>query len=113
MTNNRKDLINAYKQRKIIGGVFKVTNTTNGRYLLDSAPDIQARQNAFNFSVTTNNPFDYKMRKDWQEHGASAFTFEILDTLEKKETQSQEQFIEDLKMLEDIQADKLDSGIRY
>ncbi|MEN8613897.1 GIY-YIG nuclease family protein [Dehalogenimonas sp. THU2] len=111
--DNRKDLINAYKQRKITGGVFKVTNTTSGRYLLDSAADIQARQNAFNFSVTTNNPFDYKMRKDWQESGAAAFTFEVLDTLEKKESQSQEQFIEDLKMLEGIWVEKLGGMGRY
>lgn len=110
---NRKDLINAYKQRKVTGGVFIVTDTANGRYLLDSGPDIQARQNAFNFSVTTDNPFDYKMRQDWRDHGASAFTFEILDTLDKKEAQTQEQFMEDLKMLEEIQAEKLDSGKRY
>jgi hypothetical protein len=111
--DKRKDLINAYKQRKILGGVFKVANTANGQYLLDSAADIQARQNSFNFSVSTNNPFDYKMRTDWQASGAAAFTFEVLDTLEKKEAQSQEQFIEDLKFLEENQAEKLDSTLRY
>lgn len=113
MTENRKDLINAYKQRKIIGGVFTVTNTATGRYLLEAAGDITARQNAFNFSVSTNNPFDYKMRKEWQTSGAAAFNFKVLDTLEKKENQSQEQFLEDLKMLEEIQAEKLDAAKRY
>ncbi len=111
--DDRKTLINAYKQRKIIGGVFKVISTANGRYLLDSAADLQARQNAFNFSISTNNLFDYKMRKDWQEFGAAAFTFEVLDSLEKKETQSQEQFIDDLKTLEQIWAEKLDAAKRY
>ena len=111
--DRRKTLINDYKQRKIIGGVFKVTNTVTGRYLLDSAADIQARQNAFNFSVTTNNAFDYKMRKDWQESGAGVFKFEVLDSIEKKESQSREQFMEDLKTLEQIWMEKSDASKRY
>ncbi|MEN8613887.1 hypothetical protein ABFB09_01195 [Dehalogenimonas sp. THU2] len=41
------------------------------------------------------------------------FTFEVLDTLEKKESQSQEQFIEDLKMLEGIWVEKLGGAGRY
>ena len=111
--DRRKTLINDYKQRKIIGGVFKVTNTVNGRYLLDSAADIQARQNAFKFSVATNNAFDYKMRKDWQESGAGVFTFDVLDSIEKKESQSREQFMEDLKTLEQIWMEKSDASKRY
>ncbi|AKG52974.1 hypothetical protein DGWBC_0287 [Dehalogenimonas sp. WBC-2] len=111
--DRRKTLISDYKQRKITGGVFKVTNTATGRYLLDSAADIQARQNAFNFSVSTNNAFDYKMRKDWQEFGSAVFKFEVLDSIDKKESQSQEQFVEDLKTLEQIWVEKLDRALRY
>jgi len=58
---NRKNLIDNYKQRKIIGGVFRVVNTRNGKYLLDYATNLQAKQNTFNFNETTNGYFEYKM----------------------------------------------------
>ncbi len=111
--SDKKELVNEYKQRKIIGGVFRVVNTKNGKYLLDYAPDIQAKQNSFNFMVTTNTSFDYKMDKDWKEFGAAAFKFEVLDSIEKKKDQSQEQFIEDLKVLKQMWVDKNDPEKRY
>ena len=110
---DRKARINEYKERKIIGGVFRVVNTGNGRYLLDYAPDIQAKQNSFNFMVTTNTSFDYKMDKDWKEFGAAAFKLEVLDTLEKKKDQSQEQFVEDLKTLKQMWVEKGEAGWGY
>jgi hypothetical protein len=110
---DRKTRINEYKERKVIGGVFRVVNTRNGKYLLDYAADLQAKQNNFNFMVTTNASFDYKMDKDWKEFGAAAFKFEVLDSLEKKKDQSQEQFIEDLKTLKQMWVEKGAAGERY
>jgi hypothetical protein len=110
---DRKARVNEYKERKIIGGVFRVINTRNGRYLLDYATDLKAKQNSFNFMVTTNASFDYKMDSDWKEFGAAAFTFEVLDALEKKKDQSQEQFVEDLKTLKQMWVEKGEVGERY
>jgi hypothetical protein len=110
---DRKARINEYKERKIIGGVFRVVNTVNGKYLLDYATDLQAKQNSFNFMVTTNTSFDYKMDKDWKEFGAAAFKFEVLDSLEKKKDQSQEMFIEDLKTLKQMWMERREAGRGY
>jgi 2-phospho-L-lactate transferase/gluconeogenesis factor (CofD/UPF0052 family) len=111
--DRRKTLINQYKQRKIIGGIFRVTNTRNGRYLLDYATNLQAKQNAFDFMVSTNSCFDYRLKDDWNTLGGKAFTFETLETLEKKKEQTQEQFIDDLKTLTNLWSEKLDSATRY
>jgi len=111
--SDKKELINEYKQRKIVGGVFRVVNTKNGKYLLDYATDLQAKQNSFNFMVMTNASFDYKMDKDWKEFGAAAFKFEVLDSLEKKKDQSQEMFIEDLKTLKQMWVEKGEAGRGY
>lgn len=111
--DDRKARINEYKERKIIGGVFRVINTQNGKYLLDYATDLQAKQNSFNFMVTTNASFDYKMDKDWKEFGAAVFKFEILDSLEKKKDQSSEMFVEDLKTLKQIWLEKGEVGRGY
>jgi hypothetical protein len=53
------------------------------------------------------------MDKDWKEFGAKAFTFEVVDTLEKKKVQSHEQFTDDLKLLMEFWAEKGDKTTRY
>lgn len=111
--DRKKELINEYKQRKIVGGIFRVTNKKNGMYLLNYAANIKARQNAFDFTVSTSSCFHPKLRNDWAVFGANAFIFEILETLKKKEGQSQEEFLDDLKTLEQMWSDKLDSSKRY
>ena len=100
--DKRKKLIDEYKQRKIVGGVYRLTNTGNGMYFLDYATDLQAKQNMFNFMVSTGSCFHYKLQKDWQAFGGKVFIFEILEAIEKKKEQSQDEFIDDLKVLEQM-----------
>ncbi len=109
----RKTLINEYKQRKIIGGIYRVTNTQNGMYLLDYALNLQAKQNAFNFMAYSGSSFHYKLKKDWAAFGGKAFIFEILETIEKKKEQTQDEFIDDLKTIAQLWSEKLDSSTRY
>ena len=111
--DRRKALTNEYKQRKIIGGIFRVTNTRNGMYLLDYTPNLQAKQNIFDFTVSSGSCFDYKLKKDLEAFGGKVFNFEILETIEKKKEQTQDEFIADLKMLEQLWSEKLDSSMRY
>ena len=110
---NRKQLTERYKQRKIIGGVYRLTNTHNGMYLLDYATNIEAKRNSFNFMVSTGSCYHHKIKKDWDEFGRNAFVFEILETLEKKPEQNQAEFTDDLLMLQQIWGDKLDKLHRY
>jgi len=111
--DNRKNLINEYKQRKIVGGVYRLTNTRNGMYFLDYAANIQAKQNSFNFMVSSGSCFHYKLKEDWEAFGGKAFIFEILETIEKKEEQSQDEFIDDLKILEHMWSEKFDEFSKY
>jgi hypothetical protein len=111
--DNRKALINEYKQRKILGGIYRVTNTRNGMYLLDYAANIQAKQNAFDFMVSSSSCLDYRLKKDLEALGSRVFGFEILETLEKKRDQSQDEFMTDLETLAKMYSDKMDSSKRY
>ena len=111
--DKRKTLINEYKQGKIIGGVYRVTNTRNGMYLLDYAANLQSKQNSFNYMVSSGSCLDYRLNKDWTAFGGKAFIFEMLEVLEKKQEQTQEEFIDDLKMLEQLWSGKLDTSKRY
>lgn len=110
---DKKEIKEAYKQRKIIGGIYRVTNTRDGMYLFNYSPNIQAKQNAFDFAVSSNMVYDNRLRKDWEALGGVGFKFEVLEILEKKKDQTQEQFIEDLKALAEMWDEKLDPAKRY
>ena len=111
--DRRKTLSEEYKQRKIIGGIYKVTNTHNGKYLLDYATDLKAKQNGFDFMISSGSCFDYKLKTDMEAFGSKVFIFEIVEAIEKKKEQSQVEFIDDLKMLEELWSNKLDASSRY
>jgi hypothetical protein len=110
---DRKTLKDQYKQHKVTGGIYKVTNTRNGRYLFNYSPNIQAKKNSFDFMVSTGTCFDNRVIKDWETLGGEVFSFEVLETLEKKKDQTQEQFIADLQALAMLWDEKLESSTRY
>lgn len=111
--NRRKEIINEYKERKALGGVYKITNTINGKYLLGHAANLKSVQNHFQFAITTGSAIHPTLRKDWQELGAQAFTLEILEELEQKPGQSQTEFLDDLKTLEELWRANLDASKEY
>ncbi len=81
MDERKKALVNEYKQRKIVGGIYIIKNKLNNMYLLDSASDIQAKLNSFEFMVSSGSCFHYKIKKDWESFSSQAFSFKILETL--------------------------------
>ena len=52
---NRRELIAAYKGRKVRGGVFGIRNTVSGKILLLSTADLQGCENRFRFSQMTGS----------------------------------------------------------
>jgi hypothetical protein len=111
--NRRKEIINEYKERKSLGGVYRITNTLSGKYLLGYAANLKSVQNHFQFAITTGSSIHPKLQKDWQELGAQAFTLEILEELEQKPGQSQAEFLDDLKTLEQLWRANLDTSKEY
>ncbi len=111
--NRRKEIINEYKERNLCGGVYTITNTLNGKYLIGHAANLKSVQNHFQFAVTTGSTFHPKLRKDWKELGSQAFTLEVLEELEQKPEQSQAEFMDDLKTLEQLWSATLDASKEY
>lgn len=96
---NRKDAIASYKARKIVGGVYCIRNTITGRILLQSACDLHGCENRFRFSQTTDSCTLLCLSADWKQYGGKAFAFELLESLEKKETQTDAEFQSDIETL--------------
>ena len=70
-------------------------------------------QNRFQFAVTTGSTVHPKLQKDWKELGAKVFTLEVLEELEQKPEQSQAEFLDDLKTLEQLWRANLDASKEY
>jgi hypothetical protein len=111
--NRRKEIIKDYKARKLLGGVYKITNTLNGKYLIGHSANLKGVQSRFQFAVTTGSAVHSRLQKDWKELGAQAFTFEVLEELEQKPEQSQAEFMDDLKTLEQLWRANLDASKEY
>lgn len=105
---NRKELLEQYKTRTIVGGICAIVNRVTGERFISLQTDIAAYQNRFVFSQKTGSCVEMKIQRSWREYGAEAFALEILETLEKKEDQSASDFKADLELLLEIELEKLE-----
>ena len=101
-----------YKEREIIGGVFAIRNTLNNKLLLDAAVNLKGSQNRFEFSRKHGSCIYMKLQKDWGKQGGH-FVFEVLEELKKGETQTDEEFKEDIAVLKEIWLTKLSEKDLY
>jgi len=111
--SRKKEILQQYKERKITGGAYVITNKANGKMLLLCETDLKGSQNRFNFMSMMGTCINSKLQKDWNEFGPQSFTFTILEELEMKETQTLPEFQEDLKVLEELWREKLGEDKLY
>ena len=111
--NRRKEITNAYKERKLYGGVYTITNILNGKYLIGHTANLKSMQNRFQFAMAAGSAVHPKLQKDWEELGAQAFKLEVLEELEQRPEQSQAELIDDLKTLEQLWRANLDASKEY
>ena len=109
----RKAISKAYRERRMLGGVYTINNVVNGKYLLAHAADLASVRNHFDFAVATNTAVHPKLRADWQSLGAGAFSLDVREELEQGPEQSQAEFTEDLTALEQLVRASLDSSKEY
>ena len=110
---SKKEILASYKQRKITGGVYAVRNTVNGRMELFSTADMTGSKNRYEFSLQTGVCVSMKLQKDWNIYGSSAFVFEVLEELTKKETQTEKEYMDDIRTLKELWREKYDSSMLY
>jgi hypothetical protein len=111
--SERRAMSKAYRERRMLGGVYTITNVVTGGYLLDHAADLASVRNRFQFAVSTNSAVHPKLRADWQTLGAEAFRLEVREELEQGPEQTQAEFMEDLKALEQLVRASLDASKEY
>ncbi len=103
----KKALKAQYKNRTVVGGVFCIRCAPANEVWLRATTNMQGDKNRFAFSVSTNFHPEPCMAGAWVRHGAEAFSFEVLETLKKKDTQTDREFAEDVAVLLQLWTEKL------
>ena len=98
----KRQLRAAYEKRSVLGGVYAITNTVTGKMLVEATPSLASVRNRFEFAQTSGLTVWPKLQKDWNKYGSGSFAFEVLEELEKGETQSAREFATDLKLLKEM-----------
>jgi len=96
---SKKELKNLYKSAVKIGGVFCIKCNGNGHIWIKSTTNIPSQKNRFEFSILTNSCLEPGMNAEWKEFGAKSFSFDILEEIQKKETQTEREFVDDIGVL--------------
>lgn len=73
---------------------------------------MQGSKNRFAFSTSTNFCPEACMAQAWKQHGAAAFSFEVLEEIEKKETQTDREFSDDVAVLLELWSEKLKGPVK-
>ena len=88
-------------------GVYRVLNTRNGKSLVGKSRDLPSILNRERAELKLGGHRNKAMQRDWNEMGASAFTFEVLDTLTVPPDQPGYDPADDLRVLETLWLERL------
>ena len=102
---DKKALIRQYKETRRPMGVFQVRNTVDGKVFIGVSVDLPAMLNRQQSQLRMGGHPNKELQKAWNEFGAEAFEFEVLDTLTPSDRHYDPK--DDLKALEDLWLDKL------
>jgi group I intron endonuclease len=103
---SRTDMKRAYKEAAPQAGIFQVRNTRNGRILLGSSTNLHGPLNKHRFMLSIGSHDNAALQADWNQHGADAFAFEILEIVKPSDDPN---FCldDELTLLEQIWLEKL------
>lgn len=104
--NNRKEIIREYKENPPPAGIFKITNTANGKIMIGKGINVQGRINSNMAQLRFGSHRNSELQEDWKKYGPEVFSFEVLDCLEEDVSHPERQN-EELDALEELWLDKL------
>ena len=102
----RAELRRAYKETPQQAGIFQIKNTRTGRILLGSSTNLHGPLNKHRFMLSIGSHDNAALQKDWNQCGADAFTFEILEIV-KPSGDPLFDLDDELTLLEQIWLEKL------
>lgn len=83
--DRRKELKLAYKQTPRPMGVYQLKNNINGKLLVGSSMNLPGIFNRHRFQLNASAHSNKVLQEDWNVHSATAFSFDVLETLKSEE----------------------------
>lgn len=77
----RRAAVAAYKERKVIAGIYAVRCVPTGERWVGRAPDLGTIQNRLWFMLRQNLSPQRGLQAAWNVHGADQFVFEAVERL--------------------------------
>jgi hypothetical protein len=82
----RKAAIAAYKERKIVGGVYLIRCERSGEIWVGQWPDLDTIQNRIWFTLQQGAHPNQDLQESWRQYGAEQFQFEVLERIDNETT---------------------------
>jgi hypothetical protein len=79
---DRKAAVAAYKERKVVAGVYAVHCLPTGQRWIGRTPDLSTVQNRLWFTLRQGANPHRSLQAAWSKHGAESFVFEEVERLE-------------------------------
>ena len=96
-----------YKQAAQPAGVFRITNTANGKIFVGSSVNVPGTLNRFRFELQMGSCKIEQLQEDWKTFGADKFTFETLELIDSEE--GVKDIADEVTALEELYLEKLKS----
>jgi group I intron endonuclease len=74
-----KRLKREYQEAPKEAGVFRITNTANGKIYLGSSLNLHGPLNKHRFVLSIGSHINKALQADWKQFGEAAFVFEIVE----------------------------------
>ncbi|SFQ39649.1 hypothetical protein SAMN05421670_1932 [Psychrobacillus psychrotolerans] len=85
--DRKKELKQEYKEIKIEGGIYVITNQRNGKKYVASTPNFKTL-NGVKFTLENGLHSNKNLQKDWTQFGKDNFAIEHMEIIKKEETES-------------------------
>ncbi len=95
-----------YKENPPSAGVYKITNTANGKIFVGKGLNVQGKLNGQKAQLRWGGHKNPDIQADWNRYGSESFAFEVLDYLAPPDDPGQD-MDEDLEALRRLWLDKL------
>ena len=103
----KKDLKEEYKKIIHPKGVFKISNLINGKIFVSSSPNLDSKWNSQKMQLNAKTHPNFDLQKDWDEFGENNFVYEIVDTIDLKDSEPKKNYSADIKELEEMYLEEL------
>lgn len=104
---DRRELKRQAKEIKVEAGVYAIRNSQNGKRFVDSLTNMK-RLNGVQFQLDMGSHLNKELQQEWNQFGAAAFTFEVLELLEVDEETAKSPYFDIRDELKKLKAKWLD-----